>query len=213
MKLYGYWRSSAAYRCRIAFNLKGLTPEFVPIHLRRGDQRAQEFLRLNPQGRVPTLDIGGGQVLTQSLAIIEWLEETVPEPPLLPRDPVERAHVRAFALAIAADIHPLNNLAVLKYLKSPLGHDQATIDTWYRKWVEEGLAACEGLVIRGGRRGPYAFGDAPTLADVCLVPQLANARRVDSDLSACPTLLAIEAHCAKHPAFAAAAPDRQPDAE
>jgi maleylpyruvate isomerase len=213
MKFYGYWRSSAAYRCRIAFNLKGVEPEFVPIHLRRGDQRAEAFLRLNPQGRVPTLDIGGGRVLTQSLAIIEWLEETRPEPPLLPRDPVERAQVRAFALAIAADIHPLNNLAVLKYLKSPLGHDQAAIDAWYRKWVEEGLAACEALVLKDGRRGPFCFGAAPTLADVCLVPQLANARRVDSDLSACPTLLEIEAHCAALPAFADAAPERQSDAE
>jgi maleylacetoacetate isomerase len=213
MKLYGYWRSSAAYRCRIASNLKGVRPEFVPIHLRRGDQRAEEFLRLNPQGRVPTLDIGGGEVLTQSLAIIEWLEETRPEPPLLPRDPVERAKVRAFALAIAADIHPLNNLAVLKYLKNPLGHDQATIDAWYRHWIEEGLRACEGLVLKDGRRGPFCFGETPTLADVCLVPQLANARRVPSDLSVCPTLLEIEANCAKLPAFADAAPERQPDAE
>jgi len=212
MKLYGYWRSSAAYRCRIAFNLKGVRPEFSPVHLRRGGQRAEEFLRLNPQGLVPALDIGG-RVLTQSLAIIEWLEETRPQPPLLPRDPVERADVRAFALAIAADVHPLNNLRVLKYLKSPLGHDQATIDAWYRHWVEEGLEACEGLVLKGGRRGPFCFGETPTLADVCLVPQLANARRVDSDLSACPTLLAIEAHCARLPAFAEAAPERQPDAE
>ena len=213
MKLYGYWRSSAAYRCRIAFNLKGLTPEHVPIHLRRGDQRAEEFLRLNPQGRVPTLDIGGGRVLTQSLAIIEWLDEMHPEPPLLPRDPVERAEVRAFTLAIAADIHPLNNLAVLKYLKSPLGHEQAIIDAWYRHWIEEGLRACEGLVLKNGRRGPFCFGEAPTLADVCLIPQLANARRVPSDLSVCPTLLEIEARCAALPAFADAAPERQPDAE
>jgi maleylpyruvate isomerase len=212
MKFYGYFRSSAAYRCRIAFNLKGLSPEFVPIHLRKGDQRAEEYLRVNPQGLVPALDIGG-RVLTQSLAIIEWLEEMHPEPPLLPRDPVDRAEVRAFALAIAADIHPLNNLRVLKYLKAPLGHDQATIDAWYRHWVEEGLTACEQLAIKHGRRGPYCFGPAPTLADVCLVPQLANARRVDSDLSGCPALLEIEAHCVRHPAFAAAAPDKQSDAE
>jgi maleylpyruvate isomerase len=212
VRFYGYFRSSAAYRCRIAFNLKGVAPEYVPIHLRKGDQRAGEFLRLNPQGLVPALDIGA-QVLTQSLAIIEWLDETRPEPPLLPRDPLERAEVRAFALAIAADIHPLNNLRVLKYLKSPLGHDQGTIDAWYRHWVEEGLSACERLVTRNGRRGPYSFGAIPTLADICLIPQLANARRVDSDLSACPTLLEIEAHCAADPAFAAAAPERQPDAE
>jgi maleylacetoacetate isomerase len=212
MKFYGYFRSSAAYRCRIAFNLKGLAPEFVPIHLRKGDQRTPGFLALNPQGLVPALDIGGS-VLTQSLAIIEWLDETRPEPPLLPHDPLERAEIRAFALAIAADIHPLNNLRILTYLKEPLGHNQRVIDDWYRRWVEEGLRACERLVLRSGRRGPYCFGAIPTLADTCLVPQLANARRVDSDLSTCPTLLEIEAHCAKHPAFAAAAPDKQPDAE
>lgn len=212
MKFYGYWRSSAAYRCRIAFNLKGVAAELVPIHLRKGDQRAEEFLRLNPQGLVPALDIGG-RVLTQSLAIIEWLDETRPEPPLLPRDPLARAEIRAFALAIAADIHPLNNLRILKYLKSPLGHDQPTIDAWYRHWVEDGLAACERLVLAEGRRGPYCFGETPSLADICLVPQIANARRLASDLSACPTLVAIDAHCAEHPAFAAAAPERQPDAE
>jgi maleylpyruvate isomerase len=212
MRFYGYFRSSAAYRCRIAFNLKGVAPDFVPIHLRRGDQRAADFLALNPQGLVPALDIGW-RVLTQSLAIIEWLEEMHPEPALLPGDAADRAEIRAFALAIAADIHPLNNLRVLKYLKEPLGHDQPTIDNWYRHWVEEGLEACEGLVLKNGRRGPYCFGDAPTLADVYLIPQIANGRRLDSDLSACPTLIEIDAHCAKHPAFAAAVPERQPDAE
>jgi maleylpyruvate isomerase len=212
MKFYGYFRSSAAYRCRIAFNLKGIAPEFMPIHLRKGDQRRPDFLALNPQGLVPALDIGG-HVLTQSLAIIEWLDETRPEPPLLPGDPLERAEIRAFALAVAADIHPLNNLRVLKYLKDPLGHDQAVIDDWYRHWVEEGLRACERIVLREGRRGPCCFGATPTLADICLVPQLANARRVNSDLSACPALLDIDAHCAKLPAFAAAAPEKQPDAE
>jgi maleylpyruvate isomerase len=212
MRFYGYFRSSAAYRCRIAFNLKGFAPEFVPIHLRKGDQRAPDFLALNPQGLVPALDIGG-RVLTQSLAIIEWLDETRPEPPLLPRDPLARAEIRAFALAIAADIHPLNNLRVLKYLKDPLGHEQGAIDAWYRHWVEEGLKACERLVLKDGRRGSYCFGAAPTLADICLVPQIANGRRFNADLSACPTLLEIEAHCAQHPAFAAAAPEKQPDVE
>jgi maleylpyruvate isomerase len=212
MKFYGYFRSSAAYRCRIAFNLKGVAPEYVPVHLRRGDQRAAEFLAANPQGLVPALDLGG-RVLTQSLAIIEWLDETRPDPPLLPRDPLARAEVRAFALAIAADIHPLNNLRVLKYLKDPLGHEQAVIDDWYKHWIEAGLGACEELVLKNGRRGPYCFGSTPSLADICLIPQLANARRVDTDLSRCPTLLAIEAHCAQNPAFAAAAPDKQPDAE
>lgn len=212
VKFYGYFRSSAAYRCRIAFNLKGVAPEYVPIHLRRGDQRAEDYLRLNPQGLVPALDIGW-RVLTQSLAIIEWLDEMHPDPALLPGDAADRADIRAFALAIAADIHPLNNLRVLKYLKAPLGHDQATIDAWYRHWVESGLAACEALVTKEGRRGPYCFGAEPSLADVCLIPQLANARRVDSDLSACPTLLAIEAQCATLPAFADAVPEKQPDAE
>jgi maleylacetoacetate isomerase len=212
MRFYGYFRSSAAYRCRIAFNLKGLAPDFAPIHLRRGDQRQAEYRGINPQGLVPALDIGW-RVLTQSLAIIEWLEEVHPEPALLPGDAADRAEIRAFALAIAADIHPLNNLRVLKYLKSPLGHEQDVIDAWYRHWVEEGLRACEELVLKNGRRGPYCFGTTPTLADVCLIPQLANARRVDSDLSGCPTLLEVEAHCAHHPAFAAAAPEQQPDAE
>ncbi len=212
MRFYGYFRSSAAYRCRIAFNLKGLSPEFAPIHLRRGDQRGEEFLRLNPQGLVPALDIGW-RVLTQSLAIIEWLDEMHPDPALLPGDAADRAELRAFALAIAADIHPLNNLRVLKYLKEPLGHQQATIDGWYRHWVEEGLNACERLVTRGGRRGPYCFGASATLADICLVPQIANARRFNADLSACPTLIEIDAHCAKQVAFAAAAPEKQPDAE
>ncbi len=212
MKFYGYYRSSAAYRCRIAFNLKGLAPDLVPVHLRLGEQRSDTYRSVNPQELVPSLDIGT-RVLTQSLAIIEWLEETHPEPPLLPGDPEARAEVRAFALAVAADIHPLNNLRVLQYLKGPLGQDQAAIDAWYRHWVETGLAACEALVVKGGRRGPYCFGDSPTLADLCLVPQLYNARRFNADLSGCPNLVAIDAHCATHPAFANAAPDVQPDAE
>jgi maleylpyruvate isomerase len=212
VKFYSYFRSSAAYRCRIAFNLKGLSPRYLPVHLRKGEQRAEDYLRINPQGLVPALDVGC-RVLTQSIAIIEWLDETKPEPSFLPGDAGERAEIRAFALAIAAEIHPLNNLRVLQYLKHPLGHDQETIDTWYRHWVEEGFRACEELLHRNGRRGPYCFGPTPTLADICLVPQMANARRVDTDLSAFPTLVAIDDHCRMHPAFAAAAPERQPDAE
>ena len=212
MKLYGYFRSSTAYRCRIALNLKGLAPEYVAVHLRRGDQRASDYQNVNPQGLVPSLEIGG-HVITQSLAIIEWLDETYPEPALLPIDALARADVRAFALAIACDIHPLNNLRVLNYLKAELHLEQTAIDVWYRHWVEQGLASCERLLRRGGWRGPYCFGESPTLADVCLAPQLYNARRFDSDLSACPTLLAIEKVCKAHPAFAAAEPDRQPDME
>jgi maleylacetoacetate isomerase len=154
-----------------------------------------------------------GLRLTQSLAIAVYLDQKFPDPPLMPRDPADGAHVRAMAMTIACDIHPLNNLRVLKYLKDPLGHDQATIDGWYRHWVEEGLNACERLVTRGGRRGPYCFGASATLADICLVPQIANARRFNADLSACPTLIEIDAHCAKHAAFADAAPEKQPDAE
>ncbi|MDI4657553.1 maleylacetoacetate isomerase [Xanthobacter autotrophicus] len=213
MRFYGYFRSSAAYRCRIAFNLKGIAPDFAPVHLRRGggEQFHGAYGALNPQHLVPALEVDG-QILTQSLAIIEWLEETRPEPALLPKDPFERAHARAFALAIAAEIHPLNNLRVLGYLKGTLGHDQASVDTWYRHWVDEGLAACEALATRNGH-GRFLFGDTPGLADICLVPQLYNARRFHCDLSGLPRLLAVEAAAGEHPAFAAAHPDRQPDAE
>jgi maleylpyruvate isomerase len=213
MKLHGYFRSSAAYRVRIALNLKGLTAEHLPHHLRKGEQIAPDYLALNPQGLVPTLEGDDGAVLTQSLAIIEWLDETHPNPALLPKDPLRRAKVRAFALAIACDIHPLNNLRVLKYLKARMNQEQAAIDAWYRHWVETGLASCEQMLLRTGWRGPYCFGEAPGLADLCLVPQIYNARRFDSDLSACPTLMAVDETCARHPAFAAAHPDRQPDAE
>lgn len=209
MKLYTYFRSSAAYRVRIGLNLKGLAWEAVPVHLTRdgGEQKKPAFLALNPQGLVPALE-DAGAVLTQSLAILEYLEETHPEPALLPADPLLRARVRAFALGIACDIHPLNNLRVLNYLKGPLGHTEEEVAVWYRHWVETGLAALERMV----QPGPFCFGDRPTLADVCLVPQMANARRFNSDLSACPTLVAIDAHCQSLPAFAAAHPDRQPDA-
>ena len=214
MKLYGYYRSSAAYRCRIAFNLKEIAPDYVPVHLRRGggEQLLPDYRAVNPQALVPALEVDG-RVLIQSLAIIEWLDETHPRPPLLPGDPYERAEIRAFALAVAAEIHPLNNLRVLKYLKRELKQDQSAIDEWYRHWIAEGLAACERLVLRNGRRGPYCFGLGPTLADVCLVPQLYNARRFDCDLAAYPALVEIDAVCAENPAFRAAHPDRQPDAE
>jgi maleylacetoacetate isomerase len=211
LKLYTYFRSSAAYRCRIALNLKGLTHETVFVHLiKDGGQHTKPAYRaLNPQALLPTLE-HDGKVITQSLAIIEYLDEIQPQPPLLPRDAGERAKVRAFALAIACDIHPLNNLRVLNYLKGPLGHDQAAVDAWYRHWVETGLAACEALLPGDGCK--FCFGDEPSLADACLVPQIYNARRFNADLSAIPRLVAIEEACGKLTAFAQAAPEAQPDA-
>lgn len=212
MRFHGYFRSSAAWRCRIAFGLKGLAPDFVPIHLRKGEQRAADYVALNPQGLVPALEVDG-HVLTQSLAILEWLEETHPTPALLPTDPFERAEVRAFALAIACDIHPIDNLRVLSYLKGPMGQSQEAVDVWYRHWCVEGLGPLEAIAARHAERGRFVFGDAPGLAEVCLVPQLGNARRFATDLTKYPRLLAIEEACNALPAFQAARPDRQPDAE
>jgi maleylpyruvate isomerase len=209
MKLHGYFRSSAAYRVRIALNLKGLTAEHLPHHLRKGEQSEPAYLALNPQGLVPTLEKSGA-VLTQSLAIIEWLDETHPNPPLLPKDPLRRARVRAFALAIACDIHPVQNLKVLARLRQ-LGLSEEQVTGW-AAWVNrEGLAACEALIR--GEKGPFCFGDKPTIADLCLVPQLANARRFGVDVSGFPRLLEAEAAAKEMKAFADAAPDRQSDAE
>jgi len=213
MKLYDYFRSSAAYRVRIALNLKGLAPERVFVHLRKGAQRADDYLALNAQGLVPALVTDGGNVLTQSLAIIEWLDEMHPQPRLLPADADGRARVRAIALAIACDIHPLNNLRVLQYLTGTLGASEAQKDGWYRYWCDTGLEALETELARDGRTGRFCHGDVPTLADVCLVPQLANARRFQVDLAPYPTLTRIDAACGELAAFAAAAPARQPDAE
>lgn len=213
MILHGYFRSTAAWRVRIALNLKGATAEHRAHHLRRGEHRDPGYMRLNPQGLVPALVLDNGAVLTQSLAICEYLDETRPEPPLLPREPVARAKVRAFAQAIACDIHPVQNLKVLNRLAA-LGLDQDARNAWAREVIAEGLAACEALAatVNGGG-GPFCFGSAPGLADLCLVPQLYNARRFGVDLSAVPRLLASEAACAALPAFQAAAPERQPDAE
>jgi len=210
MKLHGYFRSSAAYRVRIALNLKGLTAQHLPHHLRKGEQCAPAYLALNPQGLVPTLEGDDGAALTQSLAIIEWLDETHPNPPLLPKDPLRRAKVRAFALAIACDIHPVQNLKVLARLRH-LGVAGEKVTEW-AAWVNrEGLSACEALIK--SEQGPFCFGAAPTIADLCLVPQLANARRFGVDVAAFPRLLEAEAATREIKAFADAAPDRQPDAE
>lgn len=210
MRLHGYFRSSAAWRVRIALNLKGLRPGQAFHHLRHGGQRAPDYLRLNPQGLVPALETGEGTVLTQSLAICEWLEEGWPEPPLLPSGRDARARVRAFAQVIACDTHPVQNLKVLARLRG-LGLPEEEVTAWARWAIGEGLAACEALIR--GEPGPFCFGAAPTLADIALVPQLGNARRFRCDLTALPRLLAAEAACNALPAFAEAAPDCQPDAE
>jgi maleylacetoacetate isomerase len=213
VKLYGYFRSSAAYRVRIALNLKGIVWEAVIVDLRApvSAQHTREFRALNPQQLIPLLE-DGGNILMQSLAIIEYLEETHPQPPLLPRSPLQRAQVRALALAVACDIHPLNNLRVLNYLRDPLGQDDAAVNAWYAHWIAQGLGALEQQAQRLSGDGRHTFGSAVTLADVCLVPQMANARRFSCDTGPYPTLRAICAHLEALPAFARAAPEVQPDA-
>ena len=214
MKLYTFFRSSASYRVRIALNLKGLTYEQIPIHLRRagGEQFAVSYKAINPQGLVPTLD-DGGQILTQSLAVIEYLEERYPKPRLLPTDSADRARVRSMALIIACEIHPIQNLRVLVHLKNNLRQSEDDLNRWARHWIDLGLSALEQMTTSTPKRGKFCFGDTPTLADICLVPQLANARRFGCDLSAYPTLLQVETACNTLPAFANAAPEKQPDAE
>jgi maleylacetoacetate isomerase len=210
MKLHGYFRSSAAYRVRIALNLKGLSAQALSHHLRKGEQRDPTYLAINPQGLVPALQDDSGAILTQSLAIIEWLDEIHPQPPLLPKEALRRAHVRAFAQAIACDVHPVQNLKVLVRLRE-LGLSEEQVTGW-AAWINrEGLAACENLIAN--EAGPFCFGEAPTLADLCLVPQLGNARRFGVDVSAFPRLLEAEAASKNLSAFADAAPERQPDAE
>lgn len=208
MILYDYFRSSAAYRVRIALNLKGVAYERREIHLGKGDQRSADHLARNPQGFVPALDIGQGHVLTQSLAIIEWLDAAYPEPRLIPADPLARAQAMAQALAIAADIHPLNNLRVLKRLESQFDAGEDTKAQWYRHWVTQGFDALEAMVAQTIGDGPFLGGDAPGLADVMLVPQMYNARRFDTPLDAYPRLCAADAAARALEPFAAASPER-----
>ncbi len=214
MIFHGYFRSSSAYRCRIAFNLKGITPDFKPVHLRKdgGQQKSEAYRTVNPQALVPALDLDG-TVLTQSLSIIEWLDETYPEPALLPAEKDVRAKVRAFAQVIACDIHPLQNLRILDYLKTELGQDQAGLDRWCQRWIGDGLAACEALLEREETRGDFCFGKAPSLADICLVPQIYSADRFSVDTSLYPRLMSVYKACAALPAFADAHPSKQPDSE
>lgn len=214
MRLHTYFRSSAAYRVRIALNLKGLDYEAVPVHLVRGggEHRQLAYLGLNPAGLVPALE-DQGQVLTQSLAIVEYLEETHPQPALLPAAALDRARVRAIAQAIACDIHPVNNLRVLQYLTRELGASEEQKNAWYRHWIGVGLQAVEAMLAGDARTGAFCHGDTPGLADCCLVPQVFNARRFGCELSAMPTVLRIADHCAGLEAFRRAAPEAQPDAE
>ena len=203
--LYDYYRSSAAYRVRIGLNLKGIDYESRAVNLAGGEQTADDYRAINPQGLVPMLEIDDHR-LTQSLAILVYLDQRFPDPPLMPRSALDGAHVRALALTIACDIHPLNNLRVLKYLKGQLGQPQDAVDAWYAHWIAEGLAALE--ILAAPHAGAFLFGDTPTLADVCLVPQLYNARRFDVPLDIYPTLLRADVSAGKIEAFAAAHPDR-----
>lgn len=212
MKLYGYFRSSAAFRVRIALNLKRLGHDSAFVHLRRGDQSQSEFLRVNPQGLVPALEIDG-HTLIQSLPIIEYLDETHPEPPLLPRDAAGRARVRGLAAIVACDIHPLNNLRVLRYLHRSLGQGEAALEAWYNHWIVDGFGALERLLADDGRTGRFCHGDAPGLADIALAPQVVNAERYRLDLAPYPTITRIFETCMQLDAFAAAHPRRQPDRE
>jgi maleylacetoacetate isomerase len=209
MILYGYALSSASYRVRIALALKRLGVDTVLLDLRAGEQRLEDFLQINTQGLVPALKLDDGAVLTQSVAIIEYLDEIYPQPPLLPHAPLARARVRALTQAITCDVHPLNNLRVLKYLQNDLGQDKQARDTWYRHWVRLGFDALERWLVRDTATGRFCHGDAPTLADVCLVPQVFNARRFALDLGPYPRIVGIDAACRALPEFQGAAPDRQ----
>ncbi len=212
IRLYDYWRSSAAYRVRIALNLKGVRYQQVPVNIAPGadQQRSEDYRAVNPQMRVPTMEVDG-QRMGQSLAIFEWLEETYPDPAILPADPWARLQARSFADTIACDIHPLNNLSVLSALRSELGAHDAAVIRWYHDWIRRGFEALEAFAAGQGQ-GRFLFGDAPTVAEITLVPQIANARRFDMDLSAFPTLVALDALCLELEAFQKATPEaNRPD--
>jgi maleylacetoacetate isomerase len=213
MKLYGYFRSSAAYRVRIALQLKKLEVAQVSLHLRKGEQRNPEFLKRNPQGLVPALELDDGTLLTQSMAIVEYLDESFPTPPLLPSDAKGRARVRALAQAVACDIHPIDNLRVLTYITKDLGRTDAEMQGWYNHWIQQGFEALEAMLAGDPATGKFCHGDQPGLADICLVPQVLNAGRYQLDLSPYPTIKRINAACIGLPAFAAAHPSKQPDFE
>ena len=212
MKLFTFYRSSAAFRVRIALLLKNIEYEAVYVHLRNNEQKVPSYAALNPQKFVPSL-IEGPDVLNQSMAIIEYLEEKYPDPPLLPADPLERARIRSIAGLIACDIHPLNNLRVLEYLKNEAAMPQEKIDAWYQHWVFEGFSALEAMLLKSERTGSFCHGEHPSLADICLVPQVYNANRMKVDMSPFPIISAINDACMGLPAFASAAPEAQPDAE
>jgi maleylacetoacetate isomerase len=214
MRLYTFFRSSASYRVRIALNLKGLGYDQAAIHLRRdgGEQLMPAYTKINPQALVPALE-DNGKVLTQSLAIIEYLEETHPDPPLLPKDPADKALVRSMALVIACEVHPIQNLRVLNYVKATYNQTDEQVNKWAQHWIDLGLSALQEMIAAQPKRGKFCFGDAPTIADICLIPQLGNARRYGCDLSKYPAILAIEKNCNALSAFANAAPEKQPDAE
>ena len=213
MEFLGYFRSSSSYRCRIAFNLKGVQPDFRSVHLKSGAQKAPEFAALNPQRLLPVLVTDEGAALYQSLAILEWLEETHPDPAILPADPTARAMVRAFAQIIACEVHPLQNLRVLSYLRGDLGLEEAAVTAWLSRWLTEGLEACEAQLARRSTATPFCFGETPGLADICLVPQVFSAQRFGVDIGHLPLVNAVHATCEALPAFADAHPRRQPDFE
>ena len=212
MKLYTYFRSSASFRVRIALGLKGIAYEPSFVHLPKGEHRAAPYAKVNPQALTPTLVLDDGEQLAQSLAIIEYLDEVHPKPPLLPKDAKGRARVRSLSLLVACEIHPLNNLRTLQYLKRTLGQSEDQVNTWYRYWVADGLAKFEADLARGGT-GKYCHGDVPTMADCCLVPQIFNAKRYQCELAPYPVTMRIFDACMQLDAFERAQPSKQPDAE
>ncbi len=209
MKLFAYYRSSAAFRVRIALNIKGVTPEYIPVNLLDGEQKSPTYMARNPQGLVPAMELPGGRVLGQSVALLEWLEESYPEPPLLPADPVERARVRSVVNSIACDIHPLCNMAVPNYLREHFGASEAEVLDWFVTWMYRGFGAIEQVLAETA--SPFCFGESPTMADICLVPQAYNARRFGVGLESFPNIVRVVEHCKSQDAFQRAAPEQQPD--